>query len=91
MVTRYAGGALLKVLHETSGDFIFRQRLIYRIERERKRRLITYVSNVEHPAVQIDLIDAHNLETCFRAPSEFKPIDLLIHSPGGRRMLPSGS
>jgi ClpP class serine protease len=84
MVTRYVGGALLKVLHETSGDFIFRQRLIHRIERERKRRLVTYVSNVEHPAVQIDLNDAHNLETCFRAPSEFKPIDLLIHSPGGQ-------
>ncbi len=84
LATRYIGGAILKVLHETSGDFIFRQRIIHSIEMQRRRRLITYVSNVDHPAVQMDLNDAHNLETCFRSPSEYKPIDLLIHSPGGQ-------
>ncbi len=84
MAPRYTGGAILKVLHETSGDFLFRQRLVQSIEQQRKRRLITYITNVDHPAVQIDLNDAHNLETCFRAPSDLKPIDLLIHSPGGQ-------
>jgi len=84
MAARFTGGAILKVLNETSGDFIFRQRIIQSIEQQRKRRLITYISNVDHPAVQIDLNDAHNLETCFRAPSDLRPIDLMIHSPGGQ-------
>jgi len=71
MAKRYVGGALLKVLHEAGADFTFRQRLIEKIQKQRRRRLVTYVSNVEHPAVQIDLNDAHNLETCFRAPSDW--------------------
>ncbi len=83
ITTRYAGGAMLKVLNETSGDYVFRQRLIERIEAIRKRRVVTYISNVDHPAVQVDLNDAHNIETCFRAPAKYKPIDLVIHSPGG--------
>ena len=83
MRTQYVGGALLKVLNETAGDYVFRQKLIEKIEAIRKRRIVTYISAIDHPAVQVDLNDAHNLETCFRAPSQFKPIDLVIHSPGG--------
>jgi len=83
LTTRYAGGAMLKVLNETAGDYVFRQRLIERIEAIRKRRVVTYISSIEHPAVQVDVNDAHSLETCFRAPGKHKPIDLVIHSPGG--------
>lgn len=50
--TRYVGGAMLNVIHETAGDYLSRQRLIERIEAIRKRRMVTYAVAWAHDRLQ---------------------------------------
>jgi ClpP class serine protease len=78
-------GFIFDLFDEMSNAAFVHYRLIRKIQRETKRKLISYCGLFAHPGGIITNEDAESIESILRScdMSQFGGLDLLVNSPGG--------